>query len=373
MLRIPLLNSLPDHAFLYLYGFAFGWRAMLKTARGFCPAFGGSDREDIERGVVSFPELGKCDGGFFALEGVCYFVPDDETGLPSDYEGRILAVTCEDADQAEPEVSDGSGKSDKAAKCSSERSSYRRKSAPKQLAQDAPDPCRNLFYDLPDETGMALVAPAQMDAPDLSLSASLRSAFHEPDTEEEVPPQRDVQEAQDLPKRLESPPLPLSLPAEKEAEIAEYFAPTSRELTDPKPTGLVSHDDDDWSVYLAPQPTIQSYRPAPQVIEIITEVPEAAPEPEPFDPAIDLVLAGEEKQTFALMAQEVVETVESFEHQKRAETAGNEQPLLIAELRKLDPKAPDKRPRRLLPWIKRNETEEEMIERLTIKTHRQVG
>lgn len=336
------------------------------------------------RGVVSFPELGKRDGGFFALEGVSYFVPDDSSGLPIDYEGRVLAVTCKEA-TAETAAAEGDEAVAQAPRQPqtdlpvAQPVLKTKRTTPPPSTPAKPDPSQSLFYDMADDTDYlgsfqqaSLNGQSANDAPDLSLSASLRSAFQEP-LEASEPPQAAALEPPQLseqPQLTQQSPPPVLEATEKAAEIDAYFAPESREIARPAPSAVAASDDDDWAVYLAPQPTIQSHRPVPQVIEIITQTPESEPKETQFDPAIDLVLAGEEKQTFSLMAQEVVETVESFEGLKRADEPEEDPPLLIAELRKLDPNMPDKRPRTLLPWIKRDETEDEMVERLTIKSQR---
>lgn len=332
------------------------------------------------RGLVSFPELGKRDGGFFALEGVSYFVPDDSTGLPIDYEGRVLAVTCEEG--TEVAVADDQAPKVNVPQAAKAPEPSTQKPSPKIGAAQRPskpDPAKNLFFDLPDETdhfdafqAIPETEKKPCDSPDLSLSASLRSAFQEP-LGDEAPTQDAAIDDVDPPAPIQQCPSAAPSPVQKEAEIEAYFAPQGRELAHPAPSEMESSDDDDWAVYLAPQPTIQSHRPVPQVIEIITEIREPAQQPELFDPAIDLVLSGEEKQTFSLMAQDVVETVESFESLDNDDAKVEETPRLIAELRKLDPATADKRPRTFLPWIKRDETEEEMVERLTIKSRRHVG
>jgi len=295
--------------------------------------------------------------------------------LPIDYEGRVVAILCEDANQTmETTIKAPELEEPISAKPAEQDAQPKPPEASPVPSEVEADLCQGLFFDLPGDTDFlhgfqpaATVATEPKEAPDLSLSASLRSAFQEdpgnddqPDEENSKPPE--------LSQASEPNPCALPEPTQKTNEIDAYFDPECRDVARPAPTSLMASDEDDWAVYLAPQPTLQSHRPVPQVIEIMTPPPEPAPSPTPFDPAIDLVLAGEEKQTFSLMAQEVVETVESFETLKKIDAPESDPPLLIAELRKLDPNMPDKRPYTLLPWIKRDETEDEMVERLTIKS-----
>ena len=285
-----------------------------------------------------------------------------------------------------------------------------------------------IFFDMP-EPGQADRPPAQVakdaEAPDADLTAMLRSIFEAPqegDEQEEVPHmeqpvhvtrpteqpdhvappmEEPVPEAQ--PERVKAPSvaqeepcaivpsdwmvehLGASKPMLSAPELPEHAELREPLAIAPPATALSAQeadDTDDWAVYFEKVPTPP--RMPAQVIEIMpaAAVP-AAPAhsragttpqgPQPFDRTIDLVLVGEEKETFEIMAEEIEETVDSFETIKLIDVSPDPEPLLTAELRKLDPNAPDRRSFKLLPWIKRDETEEEMLERLTIKNVKFAG
>lgn len=336
--------------------------------------------QSLGRGIVNYPELGKRDGGFFSLEGICYFVADNQTGLPSEFEGRVIALTCAspqavDLEEAAP-IAEEAAPNDKDANSAI--------SAPQSVKNL---PSATVFYDMPEPEDF--FAQPKASSPDTQLAISLRSALvavEDAGPETTTPLEPITECAAPVSKSVVIPPEDPSpdRPDWMATHLSDFHDPFAAEPIRPDypvlaqeveqdtiaqlPAPEVEDDSDPWDVYLEPYAALSP--PHFTQPEVITPFKSQHPAPLHNDEVSDLVLIGSEKEVFEVLAEDVVETIDSFETIKRIDEQEGDAPLLIAELRKLDPNAPDLRPHKLLPWLRRDETEEEMVERLTIKTAR---